>query len=136
MAMRMEQYDATLENIDEGKIAFGMGKGYFVNDLGWGENERVDERLQGLESVVFSYLLERGIVGLALWATFYILIFFYLIQNRSDYKSITGLGTSIVILYLLFAIGTGELLSVYPTMLLLGYVFKAIEYDKSALATK
>lgn len=136
MAMRMEQYDATLENIDEGKIAIGMGYGYFFNDLGWGENERVDKRLQGLESVVYIYLLERGIVGLALWATFYILIFFYLIQNRSDYKSITGLGTSIVILYLLFAIGTGELLSVYPTMLLLGYVFKAIEYDKSALATK
>ena len=43
---------------------------------------------------------------------------------------------SFLILYLLFAIGTGELLSVYPTMLLLGYVFKAIEYDKSALATK
>lgn len=136
MAMRMEQYDATIENIEEGKIAFGMGKGYFVNDLGWGENERVDERLQGLESVVYGYLLERGIVGLALWATFYILIFFYLIQNRSDYKSITGLGMSIVILYLLFAIGTGELLSVYPTMLLLGYVFKAIEYDKLLQKTK
>ena len=99
--MRMEQYDATLENIDEGKIAFGMGYGYFFNDLGWGENERVDERLAGMESVVFGYLLERGIVGLALWATFYILIFFYLIQNRSNYKSITGLGMSFLVLYLL-----------------------------------
>lgn len=130
MAMRTEQLDATLENIDEGKKAFGMGYGYFYNDLGWGENELVDERLAGLESVVFSYLLERGIVGLALWATFYLLIVFYLIQNRSKYRSITGLGMSVVFLYLFFAIGTGELLSVYPTMLLLGYVFKAIEYDK------
>ena len=130
MAMRMEQYNATLENIDEGKIAFGMGHGFFIIDLGWGDNERVDERLQGLESVVFGYLLERGIVGLALWAAFYILIFSYLKQNRSNYKSITGLGVSFLVLYLIFAIGTGELLSVYPTMLLLGYVFKAIEYDK------
>ena len=130
MAMRMEQFDATLENIDEGKIFFGMGHGYFVNDLGWGENERVDERLAGLESVIFNYLLERGIVGLTFWATFYILIFFYLKKHRSAYKSITGLGMSFLVLYLLFAIGTGELLSVYPTMLLLGYVFKAIEYDK------
>ena len=40
---------------------------------------------------------------------------------------------SFLVLYLLFAIGTGELLSVYPTMLLLGYVFKTIEYDKLRL---
>ena len=133
MAMRMEQFDATLENIDKGKIFFGMGRGYFANDLGWGENERVDERLAGMESVIFGNLLERGIVGLVLWVAFYSLIFFYLKKHRSAYKSITGLGMSFLVLYLLFAIGTGELLSVYPTMLLLGYVFKAIEYDNLRL---
>lgn len=133
MPMRMEQFSATLENIDEGKIFFGMGRGYFVNDLGWGENERVDERLAGMESVIFGNLLERGIVRLVLWVAFYSLIFFYLKKHRSAYKSITGLGMSFLVLYLLFAIGTGELLSVYPTMLLLGYVFKAIEYDKLRL---
>lgn len=136
LAMRMEQFDATLENLDEEKVMFGMGRGYFRIDLGWEENERVDERLHGLESVLFFYLLERGVVGLVLWATFYILIFCYLKKHHLDYKSITALGMSIIVLYLLFAVGTGELLSVYPTMLLLGYVFKSIEYYKSSMPTK
>ena len=42
----------------------------------------------------------------------------------------TGFGGSILVLYLVFAIGTGELGSVYPTMLLLGMAMKMIESKK------
>jgi hypothetical protein len=40
------------------------------------------------------------------------------------------LGVGILTLFLIFSIGTGELGSVYPTMLLLGFVIKAIESAK------
>ena len=42
----------------------------------------------------------------------------------------TAFGISVVSSYLSFANMTGELLSVYPTLLLLGYVFKVIDYNR------
>jgi O-antigen ligase len=79
------------------------------------------------------HLLEQGIIGLVLWATFYSIIFFYFWKNRTKRKALTGLGASILILYLVFSIGTGELGSVYPTMLLLGMTMKMIESKKRRL---
>ena len=43
----------------------------------------------------------------------------------------TAFGISVVSTYLSFANMTGELLSVYPTLLLLGYVFKVIDYNRN-----
>lgn len=131
--MRLTQFDATLDYIDGESIMFGNGKGFFSNDLGWGEGESVDKNLWGLESVIFGYLLERGVVGLLLWVLFYSMISHYFWTSRKIHKRLSGLGFSFVILYLLFSIGTGELGSVYPTMLLLGYVMKAIEKKKLKL---
>jgi len=125
--LRMTQYAYVLIHI-EGNEWLGLGKGY------WGhiyyEDQRSVEGLLGVESVIFSYLLERGIIGIFLWAIFYALIFFYFWRNRKKRKALTGLGGSILILYLIFSIGTGELGSVYPTMLLLGMTMKMIESKK------
>lgn len=131
--MRLTQFDATLDYINGETILFGNGRGYFANDLGWGDVELVNQDLHGLESVIFGYLLERGVVGLVLWALFYLIILYYFWTSRKNYKKLSGLGASFVILYLLFSTGTGELGSVYPTMLLLGYVMKAIEKKKLRL---
>jgi O-antigen ligase len=105
-----------------------LGNGY------WGHTYAEDPEsiydLLGVESVILSYLLERGIIGLVMWVAFYITIFLYFFRNRKKRKKLTGLGVSILTLYLVLSIGTGELGSVYPTMLLLGFVIKAIEYQK------
>ena len=122
--MRMSQYGYVLIHI-EGNEWLGLGKGYWVHI--YTEDRASVRGLLGVESVILQNLLERGIIGLVLWAAFYTIIFIYFWRNRKRRKKLTGLGVSILSLYLVFAIGTGELGSVYPTMLLLGIVIKAVE---------
>ena len=125
--LRMSQYGYVLIHA-EGHEWLGLGKGYWEHI--YAKDRESMRGLYGVESVILQNLLERGIVGLVLWAAFYVIIFLYFWRNRKKRKKLTGLGVSILTLYLFFSIGTGELGSVYPTMLLLGFVIKAIEYQK------
>ena len=128
--LRMSQYGYVLIHI-EGNEWLGLGKGYWEY-MHTKDPESV-RGLYGVESVILQTLLERGIVGLVLWAAFYTVIFLYFWRNRIRRKKLTGLGVSILTLYLVFSIGTGELGSVYPTMLLLGSTMKMIESKKRRL---
>ena len=127
IALRMSQYAYVLMYI-EGHEWLGLGKGYWA--YSYAEDPYSVAGLLGVESVILQTLLERGIIGLVIWAPFYTIIFRYFGRNRKRNKSLTGLGASILTLYLVFSIGTGELGSLYPTMLLLGFVIKAIESAK------
>lgn len=127
IAMRMSQYGYVLIHT-EGHEWLGRGTGYWVHT--YTENQDAISGLFGVESVILGYLLERGIIGLVLWASFYTCLFIYFCNNRKKRKTLSGLGGSILILYLVFSIGTGELGSVYPTMLLLGMTMKMIESKK------
>lgn len=133
IAMRTTQFLMTFYYV-EGDELLGKGKGFFASEI-W--NPDVDQSLregtglQGMESVILGYILERGYFGLILWATFYLVIFLYFYRNQHNNKSLTGLGVSLLVLYLIFSIATGELGSVYPTMLLLGFVIKAVETGKT-----
>ena len=127
IAMRMSQF-AYVILYTEGHEWLGLGQGYWVHT--YAENQDAVSGLHGVESVILGYLLERGIVGLVLWATFYTCLFIYFCSNRKRRKTLSGLGGSILVLYLVFSIGTGELGSVYPTMLLLGMTMKMIESKK------
>ncbi len=125
--LRMVQYMYVLY-YTEGNEFLGLGEGYWGHT--YAEDPALVFGLAGIESVLLKYLLERGIIGLALWASFYIIIFQYFWWNRKKVRNLTGMGISILTLYIVFSIGTGELGSVYPTMLLLGFVTKAIESKK------
>ena len=125
--LRMSQYMYVLI-YTEGNEWLGLGKGYWNQTFS--EDQEAVSGLQGVESVILGYLLERGVIGLILWAIPYTIIFIYFWKNRKKRKTLTGLGCSILTLYLVFSIGTGELASVYPTMLLLGMAMKMIEYKK------
>jgi len=124
--LRMSQYMYVAIEI-EGQEWLGLGKGYWAYK--YVEDPESIRDLLGVESVILQTLLERGIVGLALWAAFYTIIFRYFWRNRKRMRKLTGLGASILTLFLIFSIGTGELGSVYPTMLLLGFVIKSIKYQ-------
>ena len=124
--LRMAQYAYVLI-YTEGNEWLGLGKGYWF--YSYTVNPDSVRDLLGIESVILQNLLERGIIGLVLWAAFYTIIFRYFWRNRKRMRKLTGLGVSILSLYLIFSIGTGELGSVYPTMLLLGFVIKAIEIE-------
>ena len=133
IAMRTTQFVNTLYYV-KGNEFFGRGKGYFTAEI-WNpdvdEKQRDETGLQGMESVILGYILERGYFGLTLWGAFYLIIFLYFRRNKQGNTMLTGLGVSVLALYLVFAIGTGELGSVYPTMLLLGVVIKALESGKA-----
>ncbi|MBR2230192.1 MAG: O-antigen ligase family protein [Prevotella sp.] len=127
ISLRMSQYAYVLMYV-EGHEWLGLGKGYWA--YSYAKDRRSVEGILGIESVILAYLLERGIIGLIFGAIFYTYIFFHFWENRKKRKTLTGLGASILTLYLVFSIGTGELGSVYPTMLLLGMVMKMIESKK------
>ena len=124
--LRMSQYMYVAIKI-EGQEWLGLGKGYW--EYKFVEDPESIRDLLGVESVILQTLLERGFVGLALWVAFYTIIFLYFWRNRKRMRKLTGLGASILTLFLFFSLGTGELGSVYPTMLLLGFVIKSIEYQ-------
>ena len=131
--LRMSQYGYVLIHI-EGNEWLGLGKGYWEHT--YTEDRASVSDLYGVESVILQTLLERGIIGLFLWAAFYTIIFLYFWRNRKRRKKLTGFGASIITLYMLFSIGTGELGSVYPTMLLLGITMKMMESKKRRLMLK
>lgn len=131
--LRMSQYMTVAIHI-EGHEWLGQGKGYWEHI--YTEDQESVRGLYGVESVILQTLLERGIIGLFLWAAFYTIIFLYFWRNRKKRKKLTGLGVSILSLYLFFSIGTGELGSVYPTMLLLGITMKMMESKKRRLMLK
>lgn len=131
--LRMSQYMTVAIHI-EGHEWLGQGKGYWEHI--YTEDLESVSGLYGVESVILQTLLERGIIGLLLWAAFYTIIFLYFWRNRKKRKKLTGLGVSILTLYLFFSIGTGELGSVYPTMLMLGMTMKMIESKERRLKLK
>lgn len=131
LEMRSVQYAAVLYHIRD-NIFFGCGYHYFQIDLGWGLGRQylLDSRLQGLEGVTMSYLLERGFIGLMLYFLFYIMALASFLRNRKFASKATAFGISVLCVYVTFANMTGNLLSVYPTLLLLGYVFKVVDYNR------
>ncbi len=135
--MRTMQYAAVLYHVQDSPL-LGKGYKYFSIDLGWqdGTDALVDSRLAGLEGVVLSYILERGFIGLLLWLLFYIILIRYCFKKRNEDRQIAALGLSALSLYLAFANMTGELMSVMPTMLTLGYVVKILESKKFIMTNK
>lgn len=131
MELRTLQYAAVLYHVQDNPL-FGCGYNYFNIDMGWGQGKEylLDQRLAGLEGVVMGYILERGFVGLFLYFSFYITIFVYFLKNRNYAPKVVAFGISVLCVYLTFANMTGELLSVYPTILLLGYVFKVVDFNR------
>lgn len=131
--LRLAQYAAVLFHIKNHEL-FGRGLDYFNIDMGWGEGREflVDEDLAGLEGVLMNHLLERGIIGVIFYLLFYISLLVFAYRKRSLDKTTTALTIAVLIVYLTFSNMTGELSSVFPTLLIIGCCLKLI-YRKSYL---
>lgn len=133
---RSLQYATVFYHIKD-NLLLGKGYSYFTIDLGWAQGKQglVDKELYGLEGVAMNYLLERGIVGYALYLAFYTILLFYLYRHRSRDRQLSSLGMSIIVAYTIFSNMTGELLSVQISLLILGCVFGLYkmneEYEES-----
>ena len=99
--------------------------------MGKGRNALKDQRLQGLESIVFSYLLERGIIGLCLYFSFIVFIFKFLHNKRRSARVITGICSGLFAGWVTFILTTGEQGTFYPIMLVLGLLLKIVYIESS-----
>ncbi len=129
--MRVNQYLTVLEYVDGDLILFGNGYGYFVEDLGWGDQDRgsMDSDLFGLEGVLMNLMLERGIAGCMFHIIFYFSLLAYMFRWMR-FRQTAALGITVLVMYLVFANMTGELLSVYPTLLITGYVIRSLDFER------
>ena len=127
MEMRMTQYARVLYYW-HGHEWFGHGIDFFWIDLGWsgGKEAAIDQELFGLEGVLMALSLERGLVGVIAYLTFYSVLCYQVYKMRSLDKTTAALGISVLVSYLVFANMTGELLSVFPTLLITGVVFSLL----------
>ena len=131
IGMRIVQLGAVLYYIQDNYL-FGRGKGFFLVDMGWGEGKGdtlVDQDLFGLEGVYLNFLLERGFVGLSLWALFYFLLALFYYQHRKENRHESSFGLSIISVYFVFAMSTGELNVVYLTLLITGAIIAIINSE-------
>ncbi len=128
--MRAIQYATVLKYVD-GYEMFGRGKGFFQIDLGWeyGKRGLKDEDLWGLEGVFMGLILESGIVGVTLYLLIYYILFYYSYKYRRVDRRQASLSLALLIAYFSFANMTGELQSVFPTLLVAGS-FLSILYNK------
>lgn len=129
--MRTLQYVATLEHVKDSPF-LGNGYRYFYIDMGWKDGMKGlrDDRFWGLEGVMMGYVLERGFIGLALWIFIYSSLMVYCIRSRKYNRELAALGIAVLLTYLAFSNMTGELSSVAPTLLFVGFVIKALENEK------
>ena len=135
LAMRALQFNTVLYYIRDHMI-FGRGAGFFEIDLGWADRsagyQAVNRDLYGLEGAYLSRLLERGIFGFAVYLIFYGTLFVSAFKKRMTDRLTYGLFASVIAAYFFFAQATGELSSVYPTMLMLGATLKLL-YVKAGI---
>ena len=133
IGMRLMQLNAVFYYIDDDML-FGRGKGFFYYDMGW-ENKQYgghvyDRDLMGLEGAYLNRLLEQGIIGFAIYIIFYSSLFIAAWRMRKSDKLTFALFASVMAAYFSFAQITGELGSVYPSLLLFGISLKLL-YVKS-----
>lgn len=130
MELRMEQLASVLSYMD-GHYWLGRGYDFFWIDLQFSkglENSLAPE-LYGLEGVHLSYLLERGIVGYALYLLFFILLLSFILRHRKSNREEAAAAFALLVMYLSFAHMTGELNSPPSTFLLLGMLLRTIQNE-------
>lgn len=123
--MRTMQFAAVLYHI-KNHLLFGRGYEFFNIDLGWkdGKEGLLDKDLMGLEGIQFNLLLERGVMGLLVYAVFWLSMLCILYKYRKTDKQTCALCISVTIGYLMFSIMTGELGSLFYMGLILGMGMK------------
>ena len=128
LELRLAQFLRVLYYIKDNWF-LGRVVGFLWYDLGLQEGVKnmVDQDVKGLESVFFVYLLERGILGYAMYVLQYIIIIRYMLVHYKQCREEVSWGIAVLSAYLVFAHMTGELNSVPVTMILLGLSLRRIQ---------
>lgn len=110
----------------QGSPLIGRGYQYFVKDIGWsdeGTASSSDAELLGLEGIYLEMLLERGVIGFLLYLVLLGVLIQIVMSARKHARIDFSLAMSVLVAYIIFAFGTGELLSYPPMILLTGALY-------------
>lgn len=127
MELRVTQFLRVLYYIKDDWL-LGRGVGFLWYDLGLkdGALNMIDQDIKGLESVLYVYLLERGIIGYIIYLIPYIMMIRYMLRRQKYCRTQVAWGIMVIAGYLIFSHMTGELRSAPMTMILLGLVLRRI----------
>lgn len=127
-SMRLGQYGAVISIVKD-DILFGKGFNFFINEVGWdGHIYSLPKKyrdLYGLEGALMALLLERGIVGVAVYIIFYIGLIRSILKYRRNARSDVAAAVAIIISFIAFGNMTGELFSSIPTFIFSGILLKS-----------
>lgn len=102
----------------------GNGYNYIFVDLNW-KKGTYHGKMAGFESIVYSLLIERGIVGIFVYVIFFFVLLLYFYTNRKVPISVFGIST--ICFFLFYAIGTGVLDAYVNMMAFIGISIACIE---------
>lgn len=140
LEMREDQLGASVLVFYESPIT-GNGYNYIQEGLGFTSdrsNRQSDNVLQGFESYIFKLLIEQGLCGIVANILFFTSLVVFFIKgyrkNSKIGKQLSIAAISIVFLFLLFIIGTGDMSSFIYIITILGICMKAVlEFKKKHL---
>ena len=134
LEMRSRQYARVFYYIRD-NFFFGRGKDFFLIDLGWrgGLETLLDRELMGLEGIMMNLFLERGLIGVVVWALFYGMIVGLCLKQRKKDSIAASACLTLIGVYVIFVNMTGELNSFFPTLLLSGGFINGLVEKKRKL---
>ena len=111
--MRITQMNASLNEFNKSPI-LGNGYGYIGRGLGYSADKSKsssDEDFAGFESYSYKLLIEQGLAGMLGNLVFFISLFsfFYKKSKKEDVEKISLLTISMLIVFLIFIFGTGDM---------------------------
>jgi O-antigen ligase len=128
--MRKRQLAASIKVFKQSPV-FGNGLYYIKENLGYisAEKNSSAEDFDGFESYAYNLLIEQGLVGILANIIFFGCLSVYFLKNLAVSKQFAGLGFAIVVLFLIYNIGTGPLNSWIMTMALFGILIGSINFS-------
>lgn len=130
--MREMQLEASLAIMSEFPMT-GGGLDYAREVMGFGTdtwNREYREELQGLESIAYTILIERGIVGIVIEIMMIYFILLYALRRRKCDRVDAGMVLTLEIGFVIFALSTSTLDSWLITMFFIGYYMYMIHQSE------
>lgn len=131
LKMREMQLSVSFDEFLKSPV-FGNGFYYINENLGYSsdsEKTTSSDKFEGFESIIYDLLIEQGLIGIIINLIFFIDIARYFLVNKYANEAFRGLGLGILLMFLIFSIGTGTLSSDIITMALLGIIIKFVELE-------
>jgi O-antigen ligase len=135
--MRMIQMQASYKEFLKNPV-FGNGFYYISENLGLtadSDKRNSDSDLQGLESHVYTLLIEQGLIGMLSNTFFFFIIGRYFMKKIRYSKEEATLGLAILLMFLTYIIGTGSMGTWIITMGLIGIIVKHLELSSDSEPT-